>query len=128
MSLRDRLVDAMQRHGMTQVDAAKAGGVTKSAISHIVHGRSADISATAAIRLSRALGVRAEWLVMGSGKEKDEQMLSNESFEMAELYELLSPSERQELQQAARLILEKRIASPIESLKRMATAREVPHD
>lgn len=68
MTLAERLKIAMREAGMTQMNLAKLAGVSQAAIQKLTSGNAK--SSTKIIEISRALGVRPEWLAEEVGPMK----------------------------------------------------------
>lgn len=77
-------------------DAKRIGakrGVTKSALSHALAGRTTQVNANTAIALARALNVSIEWLIMGIG-ERRRKLLSDDAWKIGEIYQELRSDEQ----------------------------------
>lgn len=81
MTFKDRLKQAMEDKGFTQASLAKEAGLAQSMVWKLVTGNASGTSKLVA--LSKALGVRPEWLGDGSGPMTDDknQELSTPSFD-----------------------------------------------
>lgn len=69
MTFRSRLQQAMEEGGFTQAALAKKTGMAQSMIWKLVSGKAAGTSKL--VTLSKALGVRPEWLGEGSGPMRE---------------------------------------------------------
>lgn len=78
---------------MTQSALARSAGVTKSALSHALAGRTTQVNANTAIALARALNVSIEWLILGIG-ERRKKLLSDDAWKIAEIYQELRSDEQ----------------------------------
>ncbi|OVZ85803.1 hypothetical protein CBW58_22860 [Yersinia frederiksenii] len=76
MAFKDRLKKAMEERGITQASLAKETGLAQSMIWKLVTGNANGTSKLVAI--SKALGVRPEWLGEGSGPMRDGEKNNNE--------------------------------------------------
>ena len=87
-----RLRECVQESPMTQSALARSAGVTKSALSHALAGRTTQVNANTAIALARALNVSIEWLIMGIGRRK--RVLSEDAWKVGEIYQELRSDEQ----------------------------------
>lgn len=71
MELHERIELAIQQSGKSRSEIADEAGITQSALSQILTGKTKDLKAKNAISLSKATGVRIEWLVDESGPMRD---------------------------------------------------------
>jgi len=60
-----RIKEARKMAGLTQVALASKIGIAQSAISDLERGESAEMDASTLLGLTRALGVRPEWIMWG---------------------------------------------------------------
>ena len=71
---------------MTQSALARSAGVTKSALSHALAGRTTQVNANTAIALARALNVSIEYLILGIG-ERRKRVYSDDALKVAEIFQ-----------------------------------------
>jgi len=71
MELHERIELAIQQSGKSRSEIADEAGITQSALSQILTGKTKDLKAKNAIGISKATGVRIEWLVDESGPMRD---------------------------------------------------------
>lgn len=75
MLVGERVKQAREAAGMTQMALAKAANVTRSAISQLESGLVKKPSAATLLPLSRALRVTPEWLMTGKGEKRSQSVL-----------------------------------------------------
>lgn len=78
---------------MTQSALARSAGVTKSALSHALAGRTTQVNANTAIALARALNVSIEYLILGIG-ERRKRVYSDDALKVAEIFQELRSDEQ----------------------------------
>ena len=88
-----RLRECVQESPMTQSALARSAGVTKSALSHALAGRTTQVTANTAIALAKALNVSIEWLILGIG-ERRRKLLSDDAWKIGEIYQELRSDEQ----------------------------------
>jgi len=88
-----RLRECVQESPMTQSALARSAGVTKSALSHALAGRTTQVNANTAIALARALNVSIEYLILGIG-ERRKRVYSDDALKIAEIYQELRSDEQ----------------------------------
>lgn len=67
MDLQSRLAEAIRISGKSRLQLAEEIGVTPSSISHWLTGRVKELRGQSATKIEEATGVRAAWLVSGTG-------------------------------------------------------------
>lgn len=86
MTFRDRLREQIDYLGLLDKEVAERAGITKHAMDTYVGSRACMPSADVAVRLAKALGVSAEWLVTGiekSDSNSDVQKLINGFYQLS---------------------------------------------
>jgi transcriptional regulator with XRE-family HTH domain len=63
MTVGQRLLQQRQLRKMTQTELAKAAGVSQGLIARIERGQVKDPAGSVILRLAKALGITADWLV-----------------------------------------------------------------
>lgn len=72
-----RIGEALDQSGKPDAEAARACGITRSAMGHHRHGRRA-ASVALLEALARFCGVRFEWLALGTGPMRDAAASAND--------------------------------------------------
>ena len=78
MDIKDRLVEARTKMGLSQAELSEKCKLSQQTISKIESGRQTELRSASAERLANALGVTPEWLLYGTPEpqENPEAMLS----------------------------------------------------
>jgi transcriptional regulator with XRE-family HTH domain len=71
MGFRDNLKAALQFSGVSVASLAGITGISKHSLDNYLNLREQIPSASAAVKIARALGVTVEYLVLGGGTEPD---------------------------------------------------------
>jgi len=99
--LGQRLKQCREAAGFTQLELAKACGVTPGAISNLERGDSQMMAASHLFAAAKALRVDAEWLATGIGHKSGKSLLfhlSPDATMMADQIDRLTPEQRHILQ------------------------------
>lgn len=79
-NLKGRIIEAMVKAGMSQVELSRAADVSRGAVSLWCSGQTKNLAGDNLTRVARALGVDAHWLATGEHREaKDGFMVSEPS-------------------------------------------------
>lgn len=69
MELKERIAEALRIAGKSPTQVAAETGVSDSAISQLLSGKTKTLRASTAVKLEAATGVRTSWLVSGDGPQ-----------------------------------------------------------
>ena len=92
-----RLLECRKAAGLTQLELAKAIGITNGAISNLERGDSHTMAADHLFKAAKALRVDAEWLATGKGPKTGKPLLihlSQEATLLADQIDRLSEEQR----------------------------------
>lgn len=93
-----RLRHVRKLRKLTQVQLAKASGVTQASVSDLERGESKSFKGTTLVSIAQTLGVSPDWLASGKGPmELQDHPLSPEAVRVARDWEALAPEIRKSL-------------------------------
>lgn len=93
-TINGRFADAMRAAGFrTQVEFARAAGLSKQTVGDWMHGRTANIRPENLVRAADALGVEIRWLATGEGPRRRRALLPDVQ-EAAEILGVMDSDER----------------------------------